>query len=373
MSAHFPNQRRLLIAAGGSGGHLFPAQKIAKSLKERGIEVWFAGAGLDKSPFFNRPAFDFCDIDSPPLSCSPKTLMKNIFKLFKGVRAANRFLKGNRFDAILGFGSFHTVSILIAGLWRRIPLLLHEANARPGKTVSLFAPFAQRVAVQFQNLLQGKWRDKAVLTQMPVASSNPLDGANRSSSLSYFGFHQDLPTLFIFGGSQGSAFINQSLPRALQLLSPCQFQVLHLAGQDLDCSEIEKSYHRAAIVACVRPFEGQIERAWAIADAVICRAGSSTLAEIQRFCIPALLIPYPGAGEHQLDNARQMIRQSGGAIVICQKDATPARISALIKDLLFCNKTLTEQMRSALSHANQMPKPQNLADWIYDYLLSAPR
>lgn len=373
MSAHWRGAQRLLIAAGGSGGHLFPAQKVARGLKKRGIAICFAGAGLANSPFFDRAAFDHCDIDSPPLSLSPKKLIDQAQRLYRGVGKAGEFLKANRFDAILGFGSFHTVAILAAATWRRIPLFLHEANARPGKTAALFAPFAKGIAVQFQALLRGRWQRKAALTRMPLMSCERATQSFKKLCFAHFGLRDQRPTLLIFGGSQGAAFFNDHLPKALQLLSHRQMQVLHLAGQRADCQLIEKSYRDGGIDACVRAFERDMQRAWAIADLVICRAGSSTLAEIQHFCIPALLIPYPGAGGHQIDNAEQMVQHTGGALLMRQSEGNGVKLRAHLENLLQPDRALLDHLRAALCAVDQLPKPQELDDWMADRLQDLKR
>lgn len=360
---------RLLIAAGGSGGHLFPAQAIARLMQNKGVEIFFAGAGLNQSPFFDRGSFSHCEIDSPPLSLNFRGLISKGIGLIKGIRRAKQFFSDHHFDAILGFGSFHTVATLLVGTSRRIPLLLHEANAKPGKTVRLFAPFAKSIAVQFDNLSDGRWHKRAVLTQMPVKKSDIGDlMILKKDHLKAYGLKEQLPTLLIFGGSQGANYLNVVAPKALALLSHRNFQVLHLAGQGADCAAIAHSYRKANITASVRPFEDNMQRAWSVADCALCRAGSSTLAEIGQYCVPALLIPYPAAGGHQIYNAQQMIKQTQGMVMISQKEATVENLKIKLKELFQPDQILLRNLKAALNRFCQKPKPLMLQEWVWSQL-----
>lgn len=308
---------KILIAAGGSGGHLLPAQQLAASLVDQ-AEVLFAGHGLAQSPFFNRTTYPFREIPAAPLN-------KRIFSFFKatgsGLLQSLRLIRSEKPDVVVGFGSFHSFPLLLAALLLRKKIVLFEANCRLGKVNRLFSPFAH-VAMQFS--LSNKER----LT--PLLPWRDLQLIDQQKARAVYGLFADRTTLLVFGGSQGAQFLNQSVPGAL----PSNVQVLHLTGKEERVEETKKAYRERNIFAVVKSFETNMEQAYAAANGAICRSGAGTVAELIRYGVPAVLIPFPYANQHQRDNAEFLEKKVQGATMLLQEDVQllPERVAKIISE-----------------------------------------
>jgi len=300
---------RVLIAAGGSGGHLFPAQQLAELLPE--AEMHFAGHGLAKSPFFRKSLYAFTDIESAPLE-NPFAFLRT---LFSGVAKSVRLLRSFSPNVVVGFGSYHTVPILCAALLLRKPIVLYEANASLGKVNRLFAPFAKAVASPFPG----------VGVRVPF-----FPWIQKKEEISPEGYGLEGPVCLVFGGSQGAAFLNEHFWRTAQLAG---VQVLHFTGKEEEVARVEQRYAQAGVKARVLAFETQMARAYAAADCAVCRAGAGSVSELVRYQVPALLIPYPHAGGHQQKNA-EWFAQVGGGSWLLQAEAKPERCAERIRELL---------------------------------------
>ncbi len=287
---------KVLIGAGGSGGHLFPAQQLARQLdRER---VLFAGHGLEDSPFFEKERVPFVEISAGPL--------RRPFALWKGFWQSIALLRRFDPDVVVGFGSYHSLPILLAAAVLRKKIVLFEANCTPGKVNRLIRPFAHVFAAQFP-------QKKSTL--IPMRS---LMLPSKEEARAHYGLKGDLFTILVFGGSQGAQFLNELLPRVVPLLAiPCQ--VLHFTG---------KGSVEYTVPSVVKPFEPAMSWAYAAADVVVCRSGAGTVAELIQAEKPALLIPYPYAGGHQIDNGAFLARH--GARMVLQSKATAEKVAGEI-------------------------------------------
>lgn len=297
---------KLLFATGGTGGHLLPAQQLAEELE--GVEVAFAGHALSQKPFFHQGRFPFTDIESSG---------RSPLAIWRGVRAALKLLKKNRPDRVVGFGSFHSLPVLLAALYLRIPIVLYEPNCVPGKVNRLFSPFAQAIALQHP---PKRSVARSVFAPLfPWRGRRPLP--DQRAARGRYGLEPDMPTVLVFGGSQGAQFLNKNMPEALQGLP---YQVLHIRG--LGGSRPEYAGRSRVI-----EYERDMIWAYAAASCVVCRAGAATLSELILYEKPALLIPFPGASGHQEENA-QFLARIGGAHWMRQQEVTPDKIRAFLLD-----------------------------------------
>ena len=313
---------RILIAVGGTGGHLFPAQQLAEMLKKE-AKIHFAGHKLSTSPFFEKTGISFTEIDAHPLK-------KGFFKAtWKGFWAAIRLVKNFSPDVIVGFGSFHVFPILLAAVILRKKLVLFEANTVLGKVNRLFRFHAIHMVFQFP--ISGRKEDRIVpLLPWNVSLDEKMDPKEARKR---FGLHPEKITLLVVGGSQGAAFLNEVAPLALRALK-VPLQVIHLTGPDEE-EKVRKAYEVLGILACVKAFEKQMKEAYAAADIAFSRSGAGTIAELIRFQIPALLIPYPFATEdHQKKNGDFLVDKVKGARLLIQKEATVEKISKELQHLL---------------------------------------
>ncbi len=291
---------KVLIAAGGTGGHLFPARQLSEILKD--CEVHFAGHRLEITPFFDRKV--------PYHEIASTSSKKEWPILVKGAWQSLKLLRYFKPDVVVGFGSFHSFPVLLAAAILRKKIVLFEPNCSLGKVNRFFVPFAQKLALQFP-MAHPKaiyvpllpWTEKKVRTKIYPRDPGRL-------------------TILVFGGSQGANFINKAFCQAAQWLQ-FPFQVIHLTGK-------EDPEIRYSVPAIVKPFEEEMEAAYDAADLVVCRCGAATTAELIRFQKPAVVIPYPYAHDHQKKNGEFLGK---GVRLLLQKNATPERLATEIERL----------------------------------------
>lgn len=295
---------KLLIAVGGSGGHLLPAQAFASDylLKNPGAKILFAGAYLSTNRYFDRSIYAYQDITSAAPFGGIKKTAKSLFPLLKGTREAWKLLSNFNPDYVIGFGSFHAFPLLAAATLKKVPLILFESNRIPGKVSRLFSPYAQATGVYFkeaQKTLKGNCR----LVHMPMKYS--ACQVDRAEARSYFGLDPHLPTLLIFGGSQGAEALNTFFSEQLPARAQFPFQVIHFVGKEDEVAPILERYKQAGIRSAVKAFETRMDLAYSAASLAITRSGAGTLAELLTFKVPSVMIPYPHAADgHQLANAQ---------------------------------------------------------------------
>lgn len=326
---------KIVLAVGGTGGHLFPAQALAKDLHEEGHDILFAGGRLGGNPFFKNDEFSFQEIKgASPFRANP---IKAGLQLLLGTLASLKLLKNFSPDFVIGFGSFYSFPVLVAAVLKKIPYILVESNAHPGKVNRLFSKRAVFCALQHAEaaqLLKGKTR----LATIPSQAKKSF--LSQEEAKKYYGLDQTQFTLLIFGGSQGARVLN----RAADLLSG-GVQVLHFCGRGGEVDELSAEYKSKGINAVVKPFEERMDIAFQAADLALCRSGAGTLCELIEFTTPSILVPWPGATEnHQYKNAR-VLENRGGAIVLEQEkiDALPSALEKAKKRLVQMRETLQKE------------------------------
>lgn len=314
-------RKRILFSVGGTGGHLFPAQVAAQELS--GCEILFVGGGLSKNHFFERGTFKFEEISTAPIRFSLKT-----FSNLKGIFRSLRIIKSFSPDLVVGFGSFYTFPLLVAACICKVPFILHEQNAIPGKVNKMFAPFAKTTVITFP-------KTASMLRGTTVESVFPLrKQIEIVSPWKYFGLLEHQLTLLVYGGSQGAAAINSLFCGGLDLLKKRlpSFQVVHFAGRSEDIDKLRSRYASAGILACVKGFEPHPDVALRAADLAITRAGAGTIAELIAYNVPAILIPYPHASEnHQIKNGEHFVNVVGGGWLFHQEALTEETLSLAVE------------------------------------------
>jgi len=333
---------KLLLAGGGTGGHLFPAIALAEQLKreEPQSEVLFIGTerGLEARML-------------PELGWSLETIemrgwagrgwigkMKVLGLLLKSMGQSRRILQMFRPDVVVGVGGYASVPVLMAAKTLRIPYLIHEQNAWPGLANRLLGRWAKRVCLSFDEADRAFHRSATVLTGNPVRaameSCPPLD--------------ESKPCLLVFGGSQGARAINRAMVAALASLTEWRgsLGIMHQSGER-DYEQTLQGYRDSDWPDFeVVPFIKDMASAYAKATLIVCRAGATTLAELTACGRPAILVPYPyAAAGHQSTNARAMATR-GAAMSIEEADLTPERLARLISGLLH-DRTSLKSMAAA--------------------------
>lgn len=322
-------QPSILLAAGGTGGHLFPAFALAEELGRRGFAVDLVtdmrgdryGTGFPARTIYQIPSA------TPGSKKNPVALARTAVTLARGVRKARNLLRTLKPAAVVGFGGYPTVPPLIAARMLGIPAVIHEQNAVLGRANRLLARFAAAVATSFRvtRFLDGPLAAKARFTGNPVRDSVIAAAETPYPPLTAGGpIH-----LLVFGGSQGARFFSEAVPPALATLPAELRSRLRLVQQARpeDVSAVEQATASAGIAAEIAPFFKSLPEIMAASHLVVARAGASSVAELAVIGRPSILVPLPHSlDSDQLENAVNLA-ESGGSWCIEQKDLTPLRLA----------------------------------------------
>jgi len=333
---------KLLLAGGGTGGHLFPAIALAEQFKseEPQGEVLFVGTerGLEARML-------------PELGWTLETIemsgwagrgfiarLRVLGQLLKGLGQSRKILRSFAPDVVIGVGGYASVPVLLAARIMKIPYLIHEQNAWPGLANRLLGLWAKRVCLSFDEADRAFHRSATILTGNPV----------RTAMETCPGLNADKTCLLVFGGSQGALAINRAIVAALPLLEEWRgkLEIIHQTGER-DYAETVQGYRDNNWPAMeVTPFIKDMAGAYARSTLIVCRAGATTLAELTACGRPAILVPYPhAAAGHQSKNARAMAAK-GAAMTMEETDLTPERLATLINGLLH-DRTSIKTMAAA--------------------------
>ena len=358
----------VMIAAGGTGGHLFPAQALALKLIEKSpqMKITFIGAGLSTNGCFNKELFPYLDIKSEtPFKKHPLKILKALIRLTRGTLKSLSFFSRKKPDVIVGFGSFHTFPAILAARLRKVPIVIFESNALPGKVNRFCSRWAKISAIQFSHASK-YLRSKSMCVQMPLTKKGTVTPRDARA---YFGLEADRFTLLIFGGSQGAQTINCFACGAVHALvqKGVDFQVIHLVGDGKRLDKFHAYYEKMGIPFCVKNFEEKMEYAWTAADVGITRSGSATLAELIEYVVPTILIPYPyGTENHQLKNALFISEEIGGALTLEEKELSGDRLAAHL--LEFIEGSQLKEMRKNLFVYKDNSEKQELSSIVLKIL-----
>tara|TARA_B100000676_G_scaffold190992_1_gene187835 strand:- start:259 stop:1407 length:1149 start_codon:yes stop_codon:yes gene_type:complete len=350
--------RPIVLAAGGTGGHIFPAQALASELRSRGYRLVLMGDHRSEAFDGALGELEIHRIDAAGVSGRGYLAKAGaILRLARGYLQARRRLRRLEPMIVVGFGSYPSVPTVLAAQHLGIKTVIHEQNAVLGRANRLLAPRATRVATAFASVraLRAADRDKSVWTGNPVRPEVILARDKPYVPLEVDG---DVD-LLIIGGSQGAKVFGEIVPRAVSLLDGGLRARLRVVLQcRADALDIARSnLARAKVRAEVASFFDDIPERLAKASLVICRSGASTIAELAIVGRPALLVPFPHATDnHQTANAEGLCDAGGGWIV--QQDAfTPEVLAERLSSLLRLGPTLTVAARCS----HQMGKPEAAA------------
>lgn len=333
---------RILITCGGTGGHFYPGLAIARAMQKQNGKVLLVLSGIN--------AHAQCEIarqqDIPavelPAMPHPFSAPWGFFRgMTSGFFSSCREIRRFRPQAVLGMGSFASIPPVLATWILRVPLFLHDGNAKVGKANRWFSLLAKALGTGFPPINSSRIKCRTVHVGMPIRQSL-LDAAEKTDKKQAIeelnrryqtDLSADVPTILIFGGSQGAAAFNAALPEALLQLNRNDLQVLHLTGKGKLDSTLS-IYKDAAFKKLVVDSSEQMELFWLAADMVFSRSGGSSIAELALFGRPAVLVPYPFAAEnHQKANA-QYFSNSGAGLIVDNFELTPDKGKELLEDFL---------------------------------------
>ena len=363
-----PRQVRILMAAGGTGGHIFPALAVANELRRRSelsdaggaqYETVFLGTGRGlESRVIPSAGYRLETIRGAGLKgISGWKRVLNVARLPRSAFEAARLLYRLRPRVVLGIGGYISGPVMLEAALAGIPTLLYEPNAVPGFTNRILAPVVQLAAVGFESSL-AVYGAKGRLTGHPVRQEfyevEPK-------------IHKSPYTVLVVGGSQGARALNQCVMESLPLWGSHgegTLSFIHQTGE-ADYNAVKAVYGNQWAGSEVCAFIDNIVEAFSRADLVVCRAGATTVAELAAAGKASILIPYPSAADqHQLHNARALER-AGAACVIEQKDLKPARLVECVLSLLGNRGELTGMEQRAKSLASPLAA-SHIADLLED-------
>ncbi len=314
------------IAAGGTGGHVYPGVAVAEVLQRRGHRVVWLGTcqGLEGRvvPAAGL-ASEWLEIGGLR-GKGPRALAALPGRLGRAVAVASRALRRWQPDVVLGMGGYVAGPVGLAARLGRRPLVVHEQNARAGLTNRTLARLSQRALTGFPGALggRGEWTGNPARAAIHALAAPQQRYAGRTGP----------PRLLVLGGSQGARALNRAVPRAVAEAGQAP-QILHQAGE-ATLEEARTGYHEAGVRAEVVPFIEDMAGAYGWADLVVARAGALTVAELAAAGVPAVLVPLPwAADDHQTANAAQL-REVGAARVVPQAEVEEGALAQLLPSLL---------------------------------------
>jgi UDP-N-acetylglucosamine--N-acetylmuramyl-(pentapeptide) pyrophosphoryl-undecaprenol N-acetylglucosamine transferase len=341
--------KRILIMAGGTGGHVFPALAVADQLSQEGTEVFWIGTerGIE-STLVPKAGYPLTLIHVNGLRGNGLLgWLLAPFKIMKAVYEACKAIQTIKPEVVLGLGGFASGPGGIAAWLMRKPLVIHEQNAIPGLTNRLLARVATRVLqafpYSFSSEVEAEWVGNPVRESIATAATPDERAASKQAT--------DRMNLLILGGSLGAKSLNNTVPQALALINEeIRPTVKHQCGQK-HIDDCLSAYKEAGVYADVMSFVDDMAAAYEWADLVICRAGALTIAELAAIGAPAILVPYPYAvDDHQTHNASALV-MAGGAHLIKDNELTASELAKQIESLLSDKVHLLEMARASRTQA----------------------
>src|SRR5690242_4974671 len=361
----------VLVAAGGTGGHLFPAAALASALTERGFAVHLAT---------DRRAVQFGDAfaeaathlvaSATVRSRNPIALTQTAAALGLGLMQAARLIGQLRPAAVIGFGGYPSVPPVLAAAWRGVPTVIHDANAVIGRANRFLAPRVTAIATTFPEIFQDVPRLAAKVT----LTGNPVRAAVIAASSIPYNLPSEILRLLIFGGSQGARVMADVVPAAIARLEPGLRPRLHVVQQarEEDLARVREAYASASVAAEVAPFFADLPARIAASHLVVARSGASTVAELAAIGRPSILVPLPHAlDQDQFANAG-VLERAGGALRLVQEAFTPERLAAEIAALASAPHRLAA-MAAAARSLGRPDAAVRLADLVCNVVASAKR
>jgi len=351
-------QKRIVISGGGTGGHLYPGLAVADEFRRSECEVLYIGSphGLE-AEVVPQEGYSFMAVPSRGIAGSPFRKVMALAHLGMGTLKTLFRLLSWKPDLVIGTGGFACVPAVVAAALLRVPVVLLEQNAVPGRATKLLSRFSRAVCVSFDDSKQHFPGRRTEWTGNPLRRS--MTALSKSDARKALELDPGRPTLLIAGASQGAQSINRAVVEALPLWADKEWNIIHLTGRN----------HLARVkarVETVLPPDAQIayhafgfrkdmENLYSASDLVVSRAGATTIAELTSLGLPALLVPYPFAGGHQKENARVVVH-SGGAREIPDElvgEKLRGEVETLLEDFTLLNEMSARSKEAARPDASR--------------------
>lgn len=349
---HMPGSIRVIIAGGGTGGHVFPAIAIAKAIKNKPLNtrILFVGA-KGRLEMSKVPEAGFHIIGLNIAGLQRQFTWNNLlvpFKLIDSMVRAKNIIKRFKPDVVIGVGGYASGPVVRAAAKQGIPTLIQEQNSYPGLTNRMLAKKAKKICVAYEGMDKYFEKSKLFVTGNPVRKDIVNLEGKHAEAMSFFGFSPDKPVLLVTGGSLGARTINESIQANIILLHEEGIQVIWQTGRlfyEKAIALINKQHHEGIYVSA---FIDRMDLAYAAADLVVSRAGAIAVSEICAVQKPAILIPSPNVAEdHQTKNALALTNNHA-AVLITDNEAREKLVPAIV-EIIYDEKkkhTLKERIAS---------------------------
>ncbi|NTI16225.1 undecaprenyldiphospho-muramoylpentapeptide beta-N-acetylglucosaminyltransferase [Agrobacterium rhizogenes] len=352
----------ILLAAGGTGGHVFPAEALAYKLKERGYSVHLVTDSRAERYAGKFPADEIHVVPSATIgSKNPIKVARSLWTLWTGIRAARKLIRTIKPLCVVGFGGYPTVPPLLAATRMGVPAMIHEQNAVMGRANKALAARVQAIAGGFLPENGGTFPEKTVTTGNPVRPA-VIEAAKQP----YVPSVPDDPfNLVVFGGSQGAQYFSKAVPTAISLLEEPLRKRLRITQQvrSEDMETVNSCTRKLEMGADIAPFFSDMAERIGAAHLVLCRSGASTVSELAVIGRPAILVPYPYALDHDQAANAAALAATGGVKVIPQAELTPEKLSTILRGAM----TMPDKLAKMAAAAKQAGKPDAaslLADMV---------
>ena len=350
-NAHEQRSLRVMIAGGGTGGHIFPAIAIANAVREREAAAQFLFVGAEgKMEMEKVPAAGFRIEGLPIRGFQRGSIVKNLalpWRLLRSMMKARRLVRAFNPHVAVGVGGYASGPLLAAAQRMGVPTLIQEQNSFPGKTNIYLAKGVDRICVAYEGMQRFFPPEKVVLTGNPVRQEVVRLTGKRPRGMEHFGLQEGRPVLFVTGGSLGARGVNKGIEAALEALQKAGVQVVWQTGTPY-LKQAQQAVADLNYTDCkVHEFVNKMDYAYAVADLVVARAGAISVSELCLVQKPAILVPLPTAAEdHQTHNARALTDR--GAAVLVRDDRAVAELGATVLRLIKDRDAL-DRLRTAIA------------------------
>ncbi|GII22088.1 undecaprenyldiphospho-muramoylpentapeptide beta-N-acetylglucosaminyltransferase [Planosporangium mesophilum] len=348
--------RSVVLAGGGTGGHIYPLLAFADCLRQHdpGLRITCLGTpkGLENELIPPR-GYDLRNVPAYQLPRSVNmNLMRTPDRMWRAAKVTRDILDEVSADVVVGFGGYVSVPAYLAAWRRKTPIVIHEVNVPPGVANRMGMRFTRDLAVGFPHQVeQVPALRQARVTGVPMRRSiTSLDrAARRAEARAHFGLRPDLPTLFVFGASQGARSINLAMAGAAKAITAAGVQVLHIIGARNEPVEIPPDLPVPYVTV---KFLSEMELGYAAGDLALCRGGAITCAETAAVGMPAVYVPLPYGNGEQRRNALPIV-DAGGGLIVDDGDLTPDWIERTIVPLARDHARLDTMSRAAAAYGRR--------------------
>jgi UDP-N-acetylglucosamine--N-acetylmuramyl-(pentapeptide) pyrophosphoryl-undecaprenol N-acetylglucosamine transferase len=355
---------RIIIAGGGTGGHIFPAIAIANALKkiDPAIEILFVGAKgrmeMEKVP---QAGYTIEGLDIAGFNRS--SLIKNIglpFKLVKSFLQVRSIFKRFKPDAAIGVGGYSSFPVLRLAQAKGIATFIHESNSFAGKSNIMLGKKATKIFTGTDGMEKFFPREKIIVSGNPVRVSIAHSAISKSEGVKFFSLDDSKKTVLVVGGSLGARSINEAIDKGLEELLRAGLQVIWQTGKPYAAKATARAVENKSV--WVNEFITQMEYAYAAADIVVARSGAMTVAELCVVKKPVLFVPYPHAAEdHQTVNAMQLVNKKA-ALIVKDSEALVKVVPALIE--LAKDESRQQELRSNMASLAVVDADKRIAEEV---------